>query len=452
MKTFHVFGKVAVFLILTGAFILFPASLVNAQNNTKSDGFRLTLDEAVEFSRSQNKMVQAAAAAQSATGEDRKDAYKAALPFVNASASYQRFSDLTLFEDGLSHSTTGPRKPTPNAGTLGIDALFNIYSGGKQRALQSEHDAHLKLAELNTTDQAGSIAMQTAVKYLDMVLLNDLHNFILDQLKRAQTRLKNINSLYRNQKITRSDVLRAEVMLSNVELALQQNENDMLIANQQLNIFMNIPDSVRILPADSAGMHKPELTTILDLTKGARLNSYEVQKANQRIDIQRAKIRGVQSSSLPSINFYTAYGLNYPNYLFYPPVDQAYSIGFVGLRAQYSISSIYHNKSKVSASKLREKELEWQQQAVADKVRAEANAYYIKYKEALTRISVNERSVEQAKVNYRIVSTKYFNQLTLLTDLLDADNLLQESRINLIKAQTDAIAIYYRILYTSGNL
>jgi len=106
----------------------------------------------------------------------------------------------------------------------------------------------------------------------------------------------------------------------------------------------------------------------------------------------------------------------------------------------------------VAAAKLRVKELEVQQAAYSDNVQTEIKSYYIKYREALTRITVNERSVEQALVNYRIVNTKYLNQLSLLTDLLDADNLYQESRFNLIKAQTDALAIYYHILYTSGNL
>jgi hypothetical protein len=51
------------------------------------------------------------------------------------------------------------------------------------------------------------------------------------------------------------------------------------------------------------------------------------------------------------------------------PVDQAYAIGFVGLKAQYSISSVYHNKSKQQAATLRVKELEMQQEAYRDHVR-----------------------------------------------------------------------------------
>jgi outer membrane protein len=431
--------------------LMLNTTMVSAQERPDNN-YKLTLAEAVQFAKSQNKWVQAAGIEENAAGEDRKDAYNAALPTVNVSGSYQRFSDLTVFTAGFSHSTTGPRKPTPNSAALGVDALFNIYSGGRQRALQREQTSRLNLARLNTHDQSGNIALQTAYQYLDLVKLNDLQKFILDQLKRAQTRLNNINALYKNQKVTKSDVLRAEVTLSNVELSLQQNENDIAIANQKLDVLINVPDSVGIAPTDSAGMPKPQISSLLPFIEAAGVSSYSVQKAAESVEVQRARLKGIQSNNTPSLSFYTAYGLNYPNYLFFPPVNQAYAIGFVGLKAQYSISSLYHNKSKVAAGKLRVKELEVQQEAYIDNVRTEVKSYYIKYAEALTRISVNEHSVEQALVNYRIVNTKYLNQLSLLTDLLDADNLYQESRFNLIKAQTDALAIYYHILYTSGNL
>jgi outer membrane protein len=247
-------------------------------------------------------------------------------------------------------------------------------------------------------------------------------------------------------------VLRAEVALSNVELALQQNENDLSIANERLLVLMNLADSIQILPLDSAGMPKPDVRSLLPLLETAGASSYSVQRAADQVEMQRARVKIVQSANRPSLNFYGAYGLNYPNYLFFPPVNQAYAIGFVGLKAQYSISSVYHNKSKQQAATLRVKELEMQQEAYRDYVRSEIDAYYIKYREALTRISVNERSVAQALVNYRIVNTKYLNQLSLLTDLLDADNLYQESRYNLVKAQTDALGLYYHILYSTGNL
>ncbi|MCF0055931.1 TolC family protein [Dyadobacter sp. CY356] len=436
---------------LLSVFLIVNATVAKAQRRT-GNVYKLTISEAVAFAKSENKWVKAASLEEHAAGEDRKDVYKSFLPIINVTGSYQRYSGLTLFTDGLNHASTSPRKPTPNAAGLGVDALYSIYNGGRQRALREEQSARSRLAKVNTLDQSGNIGFETASEYLNLVRLNELQKFITDQLKRAHARLENINALYKNQKVTKSDVLRAEVNLSGVELSMMQNENDIKIANQKLVVLLNIPDSVVIWPIDSANMPKPEMRSLIPLVETAGTSSYILQKAAENVDIQQARLRLVQSGSLPNLSFYGAYGVNYPNYIFFPPVDQAYAIGFLGLKAQYSISSLYHNKSKKIAAALRMKEAEVQREVYGDRVRTEINAFYIKYGEALTRISVNEHSVEQAKVNYRIVNTKYLNQLSLLTDLLDADNLYQESRFNLIKAQTDALGIYYHILYSSGNL
>lgn len=442
--------KLCSFVFLLFAFLLFPMALP-AQNKTEKK-YPLTLSEAIQLAKRQNQSVQAATIEEMAVDEDRKDVYKSALPIINVGSIYQRFSNLTLFTDGLNHSTSGPRKPNPNSANLGINVSFSIYSGGKQKALQNEQNSRLKLAKLNTLDTSGNVAFQTASEYLELLRLNELQKFISDQLKRAQVRVENINALYKNQKVTKSDVLRAQVILSNVELSLQQNQNDMGIINQKLIVLMDLPDSVLLSPTDSAGISKPEINSLLPLIEKTESSSFNIQKTSENVELQRTKVKIIQSNNRPSLSFFSTYGLNYPNYLFFPPVDQAYAVGFAGLQLQYTVSSIYQNKNKLAAAKMRVKESELLQKEYTHIILSEIKAYYIKYEESLNRISVNERSVEQAKVNYRIVNIKYLNQLALLTDLLDADNLYQESRLNLIKAQTDALTIYYHILYTSGNL
>jgi outer membrane protein len=434
-------------------FIISCVLPINSNGQQQENGiYNLSIRQAIDISRLNNKWVQAAKTEQLAAEADLQDAYNAGLPVVNASASYQRFTDITLFTGGLSHSETGPRKPTPNAANAGVDAIFNIYTGGRQKAFQQQQAVRRDIAAINTQDQAGNIGMQTAAQYLDLIRLGELRKFILEQLKRAQTRVKNINTLYTNQKVTRSDVLRAEVMLSNVELSLQQADNDITICNQRLSVLLNLPDSVQIQPTDSAGMLKPELAELQSLLAQGSESSYAIQKADGNVQLQQARLKELKGFYKPTVSLYSAYGLNYPNYLFFPPVDQAYTIGFLGIRAQYSISSLYQNKNKVAASKLRITGARIQQKAITDNVSQDLKSYLIKYQESLNRIAVNERSIEQAQVNLRIVNTKYFNQLALLTDLLDADNLFVESRFNLIRAQTDALSIYYHLLYTAGKL
>jgi outer membrane protein TolC len=269
---------------------------------------------------------------------------------------------------------------------------------------------------------------------------------------RAETRLNNINALYRNEKVTRSDVLRAELNLSAVKLKLEQAENNLRISNEKLDVLMNIPDTIPIIPADSANIMHPPAESLLPLVRSSAANAYSIRRADENVKLQGERLKSLKGNYAPSLFLYSAYLISYPNNIFYPPVNQAYSIGFVGIKVKCNISSLYQNRQKVSAGKIRLEELQLQQQSIRDNTRQQASSLIIKYQEALDRITVNEKSIAQARVNYKIVNAKYLNQLALLTDLLDADDLYQETRYNLVQAQTSAQLIYYSLLYVSGKL
>lgn len=432
--------------------LAFTQPFFSQSQPAKAIPYNLSIKDAITYSKNNNKWIQIAKKEQTVVEHEKKDAINGILPQMNVGGGYQRFSNLTLYTDGLGGAESGPRRPSPNGANLGFDASFNIYSGGRNKALIEEASIRKDLATLNTEELSGNIGLQTVAQYLDLVRLNDLKRYISDQLERAEARLMNINSLFENQKVTRSDVLRAEVMLSNVRLNLQQVQNDLSITNQKLNVLLDLPEDQVVIPTDSAGIPKPALPALETTLQSLESTAYPIQRSKLNIQAQEARLKGVKSNNLPSLYFTTAYNFTYPNYLFYPPVDQLYSIGFVGLKVQYNISSLYHNKHKTSYTTIRIDELKVQREAIEDNAKQEIKSYYIKYGEALNRISVNEKSVEQARVNYKIVSTKYFNQLALLTDLLDADNLYQESRFNLVKAQTEALFIYYKLQFSIGNL
>nr|WP_067054043.1 TolC family protein [Mucilaginibacter sp. L294] len=413
---------------------------------------KLTLAESITLGKENNNLVKAAKSEESASVADYKDAKNAALPTILAGADYQRFTSLTLYNHFLGGAHSVPKRPTSNGADLNVAATLNLYSGGRQRAIEAEQSSKRDLSAVNTREQTANVGLQITAQYLGIVRLNDQKRFIEEQVIRAQTRLKNINALYQNQKVTRSDVLRAELVLSSVKLNLEAADNDIIITGQKLNVLLNLPDSVTIQVADSSNMLRPVVDTLLPLAVNAARDAFSVNKAGYDIQVQNARIRGIKSNNSPSLSLFSAYGFSYPNNIFYPPVDQAYSIGFVGLKIQYNISSIYQNKHKLSAGRIRLQELKYAEQNIKDDVKQEASGLLIKYREALNRIIVTQNSIEQARVNYKIVSAKYYNQLALLTDLLDADNLYQESRFNLVQAQTSAQFIYYQLLYTSGKL
>jgi outer membrane protein len=442
--------KLAIQIKLLTLLLVSLSTVVSAQEKQNKQ-YTISLKEAIAMARENNKTVLVSGIEQKAALADYNDAKNSVLPTLGIGGTYQRFSKATLYDHGFNESTQVSRLPGPDGANLGVDLAFNVYSGGKTRSVIEESSYRNALAAVNAKDQSGNIGLQTAVQYLDLIRLYHFKQLIEDQQKRAEARLKNITSFYKNQRVTKSDLLRAELTLSNVLLNKTQNENDIEIGSKKLGILVNVSDSEMLYPSDTLLVNNLKEIVLSQVSNDVN-NSYLLQKANMNSKIQSTRIKNLQSNYYPSLSLISAYGFNYPNYLFFKPIDQAYSAGFVGVKVNYNISSLYHNTNKVKAAKERLDAIEIQKDWIKDNVKEDINALNIKYGEALNRIEVTDKSIEQARVNFEIINTKYLNQLSLLTDLLDADNLYQESRYSFVNAQINALIIYYRLLYTTGNL
>jgi len=449
-RAFHKIKKAGLpvlFILWLGLWI----GSVEAQQASTGE-IKLSLKEAIAMAKSQNIAVKIAQQEERAADEDIMDARAALLPSITIGAGYQRYTKLTLFENGLRNAYSINRQPSANGVSQTSEMAFNLYSGGKSRALIRERRAGKDLAGINSRDQAGNTSLQLALRYLELVRLFNQGKLITDQRQRAAKRLKTINALYKNQRVTRSDVLRARLVLANVQLDSTHNQNDIAIANNKVTVLLHLPDDMQIVPADSANMNRPAPEELERLAGKGIQDAYPVLRTVALSNIQSAKLKEVKGNAMPGISLVSAYGFSYPNYLFFPPADQLYSIGYVGAKVSYNLSSLYHNKHKVTAAGIRLDEIRQEQQLVQDNTREELRTLFIRYNESLNRVAVMQQSIVQAGVNYRIVNTKYFNQLALLTDLLDADNLYQEASYNLISAETEASLIYYKLLYITGNL
>lgn len=411
----------------------------------------LTLGDAIRQAKQANKLIGALKTEEVASGLDVEEGRKGVLPRIYTNASYQRYTRVTVFDGVLNDPKGIPKPPTPDAGSLAMEAGFNLYAGGRQKAVITDLKHRNELAAINTKEQQATIGLQVALQYLDLIRLYFQEQLITDQIERARTRSKNISSYYSNGKVTKSDVLRAEVQLSNVLLNEIANKNDYLVSNQKLNILLNLDPIIKIIPYDTTSLNLKdslELETLLKDYSG----TWSILKAQKHIELQENRTRLAKSFNAPAVSLFAGYGFNYPNTLIFPPVAQTIAVGTAGVKVTYDISSLYQNKERVRSSRLRETALKDQKGWIEDNVRQEAKALAIKYNEALNRLSVIKKSIEQAEANYKIQKTRYANQLTLLTDLLEADNLYQETRFNYVQANIAALSIYYRLLFITGKL
>ncbi|WP_164735537.1 TolC family protein [Pseudoflavitalea rhizosphaerae] len=432
--------------------VLLSASLDVLQAQTGHNAtLSLTLNDAIRHAKNSNKLVGVLKTEQAANGLDLEDARMGVLPRVHSNASYQRYTNVTVFDGVWSDPKGIPKPPVPDAGALSLEAGFNLYAGGRQRAVITDMQHKHELASINTKEQESNIGLQVALQYLDLIRLYFQEQLITDQIERAKTRAKNISSFYTNGKVTKSDLLRAEVQLSNVLLNEIANKNDYLVSNQRLNTLLNIDPYTKIIPSDTVSLNLQDSLELAALLKDYS-STFSILKAQKNIELQENRTKLAKSFNLPAVSLFAGYGFNYPNTMIFPPVAQTIAVGTAGVKITYEISSLYHNKHRVRSSRLREAALKDQKGWIEDNVKQEAQALAIKYNEAMNRLTVIKKSIEQAEINYNIQNTKYVNQLTLLTDLLEADNLYQETQFNYIQANIAALSIYYRLLFITGKL
>ena len=412
---------------------------------------RISLHEAIRYAKESNKLVGVYKTEEIAAHSDLEDAELGALPRISSNAAYQRYTRITVFEGVLGDSKQLSKPPNANAGAVNLEASFNLYAGGRHRSIVNDARHKTELASINTKEQEASIGLQVALQYLEMVRYYFQERLIKDQVSRAETRSKNIASFYANGKVTKSDLLRAEVLLSNAHLGEAANRNDYAISNQRLNTLLNLESFTQIIPVDTTSLNLPDSTELENLLKDYA-GAYAILKARKQIELQENRVALARSFNHPTVSLFGGYGINYPNTHVFPPKAETIALGLAGVRFSYDISSLYQNKSKIRSARLRAMGLKQQQSWITDNVQQEARTLAIKYVEAVNRLSVIRKSIEQAEINYEIQNTKYANQLSLLTELLDADNLYQESRFNYIQANIAALSIYYRLLFITGKL
>ena len=132
--------------------------------------------------------------------------------------------------------------------------------------------------------------------------------------------------------------------------------------------------------------------------------------------------------------------------------DQFSNSWNVGVKISYSLSSLYKNRKNVSERRSNELYYRNEEERMKQSLRITIRQAYLDHAEALQRVNALNLSVQQARENYRIVQNRYLGQLAILTDLLDANNVLLSAELELTVARVTALYTYYELLNACGRL
>jgi len=434
---------------LTGLLVTVSIAALAQVSNPK-DTLRISLSGIWERAEAHSREIEIRKKTVDARGEELKDDRVDRLPELSIYGSAEKATNIPVYENGL-FAAPSQHEVIHTLYRVGSDLYLNIYNGNKLNLKIEADKTLLELARIRQDQTSSDIRYQSAALYLSLQKSLVFRDLMLKDIADQEKQLQEIRSFHKNGVVLKSDVLRVELDLSRRKMTLVTIENDILIAQQKLNIIMGEPDERVILPADT--LNEPELLQPYEnCLAQAMQHAFPYQISKRQTELSAVHVRQVRANARPKLGMYGDFYYANPQIFLYPYNPYWYSLGIAGVKASFPISSLYHNIHKLKAAQIELSEEETKHKDTEDKLRQQVKEAYLRYQEALVQIDVAKVNISHAEENARIIKNTYFSQTSLITDLLDADVQLLQTRFELATAKISAQTKYYLLQNITGTL
>lgn len=423
-------------------FILKPVAIRSQQ------AYSLTLDELFRLGTENSLRLQATRMQEVIAADKEKTAQTSRLPDISIGATTGYIGRPTVFRRGLSQPVH-PDMPDWSH-NYNVEVTQPIYRGGKIHYTIKRSSLEKQIAALNSTNDKAEIKLLLLGQYMDLFSLYKQKEVFARNVEESARRLEDIRRLKKEGIVTRNDELRSELQLTNDQLAYREANDNIAIVSQQLDVVLGLDETLLLQPDTALLYTAVSLESSDEYVRQAYENYPELQIARYNTRLAENDIRLSKADYLPSLSLRAANTLARP---LSTTMEDMFSNNWnIALSLSYNLSSLYQNKHKVHEARQYVNIRKNREEQVRQDIRVNVKSAWIKHHEALDRVEALLLSVRQAEENYRIVRNRYLNQLSILTDLLDASSIRLEAELQLTNARTEVIYSYYQLMRSCGNL
>jgi outer membrane protein TolC len=412
----------------------------------------ISLNEAIKIAKENNRNILKSKLEIALSEENIKENKELRLPEIELNGAYSRITNITEFKGGGFLKDKEVTKAIPEIYDVSTSVKMPLYVGNKINNAIKIASQESEIAQIKKEKTENDIELEVIGTYLGIYKMMELQKIIDENIKEEQNRLKEVQSLQKHGTVTKNEVLRAELQLSDRELNALTNSKNIKIALHDLKTLLQLPEEQEVTIDTTANIDEMQGLDPYNMYLENALKNEEMRISSQEIAIKKTELNLAKGNNYPSINFFGNYGFYYPNYKFFPPDPYLYTLGQVGIEASFDISGLYKNRTKVQMATTKIQWQEMQSEIVKDKIQDELFKNHTQYQEIIEKFKVVDKAEELADENYRIVKLKYLNQLVLITEMVDADNALLQAKYNKISTRIDAVMKHYELLRTAGML
>lgn len=438
-------------------FIIFCFFLI--ANNLKSNTLVLTgdsivplsLQQAIELGIENSYKLKAASINIEMANENVKQKKSGQLPDFSLGLDGYLINDPTLFN---SNPFGDPEKidytPYQLSGSLMVSEV--IYEGSRIKNSIRQEELQKKTYEFLAAKTASEIKIIIVNEYLKLFTLTKNYEINSQSIQQVEYRLKTLRSKYSNGQVVKNDVSRSELQKADFELRQLHTLNNASATNYFLTLLLGLPEKAVVQVDTSYNYSSDTLFIFEDCLETALNNRPEYLLAKTNKELAENTLKLVKGAYYPTVNGIGLYGLQNPVPGTFPPEAFFLSYFTVGAGINYNIGSFYkvkHRKSSAELSiQLEDENISDLRISLSDEVKTQFTQYEIQRKS----LDVYKRKIQFAEENYKIIQSRYYNDLALITDMVDAELEFSQARLDLVKGQVETRKAYYRMLKAIGKL
>jgi outer membrane protein TolC len=300
-------------------------------------------------------------------------------------------------------------------------------------------------ADLEEERTLQEVRFQVIKAYYGVVLAQARDRVARETVASAEAEVKQISDRFDEGLIVRSDLLAAEVQLSDNKQEWIQTQSEVITAQAALSLAMGLPiDSKQAVREDLEDrvFQAPDQAEMMRI--GLRERP-DLQSSLLQVHSTEEGVRGSRGAYLPRVDIFGNYGVSGQG------LASGSSDYTLGARVTLNVFDA-GRKARIDEAEASRAEAQADQERLANQVRLEVVRAYQQFVSARERARVADLAIEQATEALRIVQDRYKEGLTTITEVLRAETALSRAKLRLLGARYEYYIGYANLLMASGSL
>lgn len=410
---------------------------------------RMTIGELFSLVESGSKMLRMQKSGVDVSARGIEEAKSKRLPDVGASLQMSYNGNVVMTDRDFGNVKGFSQPHFGNS--FALEAQQVVYAGGAI-------DAGIRLAELQKSMSENAVALTrnqqrflALGQYLDLYKLDNGIKVYESNIALTDKLIADINTKQQQGMALKNDVTRYELQMEQLKLGMRKLEDQKRILNHQLCNTLGL-EGVMVEPEvdldriGDAGIKEADLQSTAAMQSPViRQSALEMQASDQQLKLAKSEM-------LPKVALVASENFVGPFNYDIPPIDNNFNVWYVGVGVRYSLSSLFKSNKTVRKAKAQQLQSREAHAVASERVNNDMQQAYTIHQQAFVELHTQQKSVELAGQNYKVMNNRYLNQLALVTDMVDASNLKLNAELQEVNARINVAYTYYNIMYVAGNL